>query len=700
MRGLGGLDGLGLGHPVDHVVELVEGVAVQHLAPVGAALAEELRMLQARGDLGLARADDGAEVEVAGALAAVHVLGVRVHPPPVPGAACAGPLLHADEAALGVLLHGGPQPRLLGHPRPEGLAAELHSVRAHVGGALIPLLRDLDQQLVMGYRNRAVIPLVLDHSIVAKGHPVRGREVDGLGDVEPDVEARVEGVGVRDGELPLILHAAHHRDALLPELARAHHGDELVEEVRAGLEEVGQLLPHEVLEGLGVARGDSVPHLRGPHVQVVDAVQGVVLDVPAEGAHAGAHVEPRDHDPGDQLVAHDMAKQRVLVHRHVVHIPRVAGVLLLQARARLELRGGHLGLAGALGQRLGLPVLLLRHHRWRADDAAVRREGEPAPMVPALEVLPVEHLHVAVGILHDAPELPLHLLDEGLVDAVVVVLAALPPRRLHCARSSLGAALAAPLKVRALEPVRVGLERAEGMGARELEAEGVVVPLLLLIPLIGGRVRAPVGEPHQHGCQVGRLVRLSCRCCRCRCGGRRLALSTLRRAVVARGAPDVVRGAGPGGALDEFGGVLLLGDEAEGLGALPVRAMVQGKWRRPALGGDNDGHARLLHLLALGGQVSERVLELLGRRVIFRRLGDLILGMCTLRLPTELLAHQGGLLAALAAASPQVAALCATEKNILLTVGGHDDRLGRRGRGLGLLGLGKKRGLLRGQHDG
>ena len=47
-------------------------------------------------------------------------------------------------------------------------------------------------------------------------------------------------------------------------------------------------------------------------VQVVDGVEGVVLDVPAEGGHAAADVEPRHHDARDQLLADHITQHRPL----------------------------------------------------------------------------------------------------------------------------------------------------------------------------------------------------------------------------------------------------------------------------------------------------------------------------------------------------------------------------------------------------
>ncbi len=61
-------------------------------------------------------------------------------------------------------------------------------------------------------------------------------------------------------------------------------------------------------------------------MQVVDGVAPVVLDVPAEGREAHAHVEPGQLHAAD--VPADVRQHRLLQHRHVVQVPARARVLL------------------------------------------------------------------------------------------------------------------------------------------------------------------------------------------------------------------------------------------------------------------------------------------------------------------------------------------------------------------------------------
>ena len=61
-------------------------------------------------------------------------------------------------------------------------------------------------------------------------------------------------------------------------------------------------------------------------VQVVDGVAPVVLDVPAEGGEAHAHVEPGQRHAAD--VGGDMSQHRRVHHRHVVEVPATLEVFL------------------------------------------------------------------------------------------------------------------------------------------------------------------------------------------------------------------------------------------------------------------------------------------------------------------------------------------------------------------------------------
>lgn len=47
-------------------------------------------------------------------------------------------------------------------------------------------------------------------------------------------------------------------------------------------------------------------------VEVVDGVEGMVLNVPAKGRHAAPNVQPGDHDASDEFVAYHIPEDRSL----------------------------------------------------------------------------------------------------------------------------------------------------------------------------------------------------------------------------------------------------------------------------------------------------------------------------------------------------------------------------------------------------
>lgn len=71
-------------------------------------------------------------------------------------------------------------------------------------------------------------------------------------------------------------------------------------------------------------------------MQVVDGVAPVVLDVPAEGGEAHAHVQPGQFHAAD--VGSDVREDGLLHHRHVVQIP-AAVEIFLKARSRTRCPG-------------------------------------------------------------------------------------------------------------------------------------------------------------------------------------------------------------------------------------------------------------------------------------------------------------------------------------------------------------------------
>ena len=73
-------------------------------------------------------------------------------------------------------------------------------------------------------------------------------------------------------------------------------------------------------------------------MQVVDTITPMIFIVPTEGAEAHPHVHPRHLHPTD--IAPDMSENRALVHRQIVEVPAVVGVLLVSGHEVAALVGG------------------------------------------------------------------------------------------------------------------------------------------------------------------------------------------------------------------------------------------------------------------------------------------------------------------------------------------------------------------------
>lgn len=156
--------------------------------------------------------------------------------------------------------------------------------------------------------------------------PVCGGKVDGLSDVEAAVEAAVVGGGESDDRRARFMEGRVNRHAVLDEL---HWGDlrhQLVQQAGVGLEQVRNDFEHGFVEQIHGIGGHHIPALGGSRVQVVDAIQVVVLRVPAEAGKTHAKVQIRRVDAWNQPA--QMARHRALLRRQVVEIPRREHALL------------------------------------------------------------------------------------------------------------------------------------------------------------------------------------------------------------------------------------------------------------------------------------------------------------------------------------------------------------------------------------
>ena len=245
------------------------------------------------------------------------------------------------------------------------------------GGFLRGRIRrgDAEQLVVAEHRGFAVEPVPL-HAVAPEPEPVRRGEVDRLGDVETGVESAVVRLGEGDHEFTRVLIRPVHGDALADQERGREHGDELEEQIGLSREQVGHRLLEALLERVRGGAGNPVPGLGRAHVVVVDAVQHVVLKVPAKGRKRAADVEPRDDHARDVVV--DLTEQaRVLALRagQVVEVPRV-------------LRGGVVLIRSLSGPVVGVPG-----------------SGERAAVDAGVQVRAVVHVHgLAAALLHHLPE--------------------------------------------------------------------------------------------------------------------------------------------------------------------------------------------------------------------------------------------------------------------------------------------------------
>lgn len=101
----------------------------------------------------------------------------------------------------------------------------------------------------------------------------------------------VVAVGERDHELPRLLCDPAERDPILLEDNGRDESHLVPKEGIAALGASGEEADGQPLQALAVLRGNGIPGLGLPEVQVVDAVQVHVLRVPGEGGLPHAEVQ-------------------------------------------------------------------------------------------------------------------------------------------------------------------------------------------------------------------------------------------------------------------------------------------------------------------------------------------------------------------------------------------------------------------------
>ena len=122
-------------------------------------------------------------------------------------------------------------------------------------------------------------------------HPARRTEVGSLRNIEAVVEAGVVSVREDNDEISLLLDHLVDQDSPAGQEVGRDHADFVSEKVEADLSPVWEEFPGRHLQPVALARGDAVPGLGSPVVEIVDAVQIHVLDMPGECCPPHSEVE-------------------------------------------------------------------------------------------------------------------------------------------------------------------------------------------------------------------------------------------------------------------------------------------------------------------------------------------------------------------------------------------------------------------------
>merc|ERR1719232_316845 len=137
----------------------------------------------------------------------------------------------------------------------------------------------------------SVRPTEAPRGSLPKLHPPGRGKVGALRHVKAGVEARVVAAGEGDHDLALVLHDLVVGDAVLPEDHRADHAHLVSQVGRAILFHLREQAVSESFEPPDVGRGDAVPELGRPGVEIIDTVEIHVLRVPGEGCLPAAEIE-------------------------------------------------------------------------------------------------------------------------------------------------------------------------------------------------------------------------------------------------------------------------------------------------------------------------------------------------------------------------------------------------------------------------
>ena len=133
---------------------------------------------------------------------------------------------------------------------------------------------------------------VVVHAFTTQFQPIAGREVDSFGKVVALIESGMVSTRKSDDKFSSMLIDPVNWNTGIHQCVGIHDGDQLVEEIRLGLEQFRSSGCHGCFKFHRTAARNTVPGLGLAPVHVVDRVAPVILGVPAERSKAHAHVHP------------------------------------------------------------------------------------------------------------------------------------------------------------------------------------------------------------------------------------------------------------------------------------------------------------------------------------------------------------------------------------------------------------------------
>ena len=137
------------------------------------------------------------------------------------------------------------------------------------------------------------------YSCLAERFSIGRSKVYRLVEIESVVESSMIRLGKRDHKLASSLIKSIHTDACFLQLVRRKERNELRQQIRLCLEQLGSRLTHRFLEGWSISTWNAVPGLDGPRMLIIDRVRVMILVVPAESRETHTNIDPGIGHAGD-----------------------------------------------------------------------------------------------------------------------------------------------------------------------------------------------------------------------------------------------------------------------------------------------------------------------------------------------------------------------------------------------------------------